>query len=66
MERTNLVNGVKLQSSKNWKIHSSDHDAGKKNRDDRNPILRAKVVDLRRSTQDRHAWYEATVTIGID
>lgn len=63
---TNLVNGIKLQSGKDREIHGGDYDTGKENRDDRDPILRTKVVNLCWSTQDRHAWYEATVMIGID
>lgn len=52
---TNLINGVKLEGSKDRKVHGGDHDTGEENRDDRDPILRAEVVDLCRGTQDRHA-----------
>lgn len=51
----NLVNGIKLQGGEDRKVHGSDRETGEKSRDDRDPILCAKVVDLRRSAQDRHA-----------
>lgn len=55
ISRTNLVHRIKLQSGEDGKIHVGDHETGEEDRDDGDPILRAKIVDLRRSAQDRHA-----------
>lgn len=52
---THLVHGIELQSGEDREIHGSDHETGEENRDNRDPILRAKVVNLCRGAQDRHA-----------
>lgn len=53
--RTNLVHGIKLQRGKDGEIHVGDRETGEKDRDDGDPVLRAKIVDFRWSAQDRHA-----------